>query len=94
MKLDIKKMLVAGLGLTAMVAVGYVALPTAHEPILAMSPLLFLLLSSLLMFFMMKNMQSNYMSSEIQKSGSAPLPTPVAVRIKENSYSIDHSKEI
>jgi len=76
MKCDMKAMLKGGLGLAALIAVAYAALPDAREWIAAVSPFLFFLICPLMMFFMMKGMQSCH-SDNGSKNGrptQAPLP--------------------
>lgn len=59
MKCDIKMMLRAGLGLAVLVAVVYTTFPAARQSLMALTPALFFLLCPLMMFFMMKAMQSS-----------------------------------
>lgn len=66
MKCDIKMMLKAGLGLTVLIVVVYVAFPAARPSIMALTPALFFWLCPLMMFFMMKVMQPS--CHEEQKS--------------------------
>lgn len=58
MKCDMKTMIKAALGLGGVVAVAYATLPIAREWILVSTPFLFFLICPLMMFFMMKGMQS------------------------------------
>ena len=59
MKCDIKMMLKAGLGLAVLVALVYTIFPAARQSLMALTPALFFLLCPLMMFFMMKGMQSS-----------------------------------
>ncbi|PLC54279.1 hypothetical protein CR155_09225 [Pollutimonas nitritireducens] len=81
MKCDMKAMLKAGLGLAVLIAGAYAALPAAREWITAVSPFLFFLICPLMMFFMMKGMQSCHSDNESKKSKvpQAPIPTVAAV---------------
>ena len=72
MKCDIKMMLKAGLGLTVLIVVVYVAFPAVRQSTMALTPALFFLLCPLMMFFMMKVMQSS--CHEEQKSTKQDMP--------------------
>lgn len=58
MKCDMKTMMKAALGLGVAIAVAYATMPAARAWILASASFLFFLLCPLMMFFMMKGMQS------------------------------------
>ncbi|MCX5565826.1 DUF2933 domain-containing protein [Alcaligenes phenolicus] len=73
MKCDMKMMLKAGLGLTAGVAVAYAVFPAARELIMALSPMLFLLICPLMMFFMMKGMHSSQSCHGDHQAGKQQL---------------------
>lgn len=74
MKCDMKMMLKAGLGLTAVIAVVYAALPAARELIVALAPLLLLLICPLMMFFMMKGMHSSHDDHKAEEHQLRPVP--------------------
>ena len=80
MKCDMKMMLKAGAGLAVGIAVAYAVFPAARELLVAVGPFLFLLICPLMMFFMMKGMQSCHTDNETKKSRSAELPTPETVK--------------
>ncbi|MGX5660873.1 DUF2933 domain-containing protein [Castellaniella ginsengisoli] len=63
-----KTMVKAALGLGVAIAVAYATMPAARGWILASVPFLFFLLCPLMMFFMMKGMQS---CDEGQRAGKA-----------------------
>src|SRR5690625_7899443 len=92
MKCDMKTMLKAGLGVAAVAVVGYMAFPAARDLILATSPLLFLLLCPLMMFFMMKSMHSHHTDNGIHKN--VPTPSPEAIRIEQSPQPLDQSKAL
>jgi len=75
MKCDIKMMLKAGLGLTVLIVVVYVAFPAARHSTMALTPALFFLLCPLMMFFMMKAMQSSCHNEQKSTKQDAP-PEP------------------
>lgn len=79
MKCDIKTMLKAGLGLAAVVAIAYAMFPAARGLITSLSPALFLLLCPLMMFFMMKGMQSGQSCNGDHKAVKHQLrPVPLS----------------
>lgn len=75
MKCDMKTMLKAGVGLAVGIAVAYAVIPAARELLVTVSPFLFLLICPLMMFFMMKGMQSCHTESETRNGGSPQRPT-------------------
>ncbi|MDX3893455.1 DUF2933 domain-containing protein [Pusillimonas sp.] len=76
MKCDVKTMLKGGLGLAALIAVAYAALPVAREWIVAVSPFLFFLICPLMMFFMMRGMQSRHSDNDSQNGGPTQAQIP------------------
>jgi hypothetical protein len=76
MKCDVKTMLKGGLGLAALIAVAYAALPAAREWIAAVSPFLFFLICPLMMFFMMRSMQSCHSDNGSKKGGPTQTQIP------------------
>lgn len=80
MKCDMKTMLKAGAGLAVGIAVAYALFPAARELLVAVSPFLFLLICPLMMFFMMKGMQSCHPDHETKKRRSAELPASEPVK--------------
>jgi len=75
MKCDIKMMLKAGLGLAVLVVVFYTTFPAARQSLMALTPALFFLLCPLMMFFMMKAMQSScHNEQKSTKQDAAPEP--------------------
>ncbi|MDX3893209.1 DUF2933 domain-containing protein [Pusillimonas sp.] len=79
-----KTMLKAGLGLAVVIAVAYAALPPAREWITAASPFLFFLICPLMMFFMMKGMQSCHSGNESKKGEPIPASRPKAINQDHN----------
>ncbi|MCI2808856.1 DUF2933 domain-containing protein [Eoetvoesiella caeni] len=86
MKCDVKTMLKGGLGLAALIAVAYAALPVAREWIATVSPFLFFLICPLMMLFMMKGMQSCH-SDNASKNGG-----PTQAQIPEGTNAGGHSR--
>ena len=92
MKCDMKTMLKGGLGLAAMIAVAYTALPIAREWITAVSPFLFFLICPLMMFFMMKGMQSCHTDNGSKKSEPIQAPTPEGTSVGDHPRPWNRSK--
>ena len=86
MKCDIKTMLKAGLGLAAVVAIAYAMFPAARGLITSLSPALFLLLCPLMMFFMMKGMQSCHKEQETTQREAPAVP------LSETSNIVDERR--
>lgn len=93
MKCDRKTMLKAGLGLAVLIAVAYAALPAAREWITAVSPFLFLLICPLMMFFMMKGMQSGHSDNESKKGEPTQMPMPQEANVGDRRRSLNHKIE-
>ncbi|WHQ45993.1 DUF2933 domain-containing protein (plasmid) [Alcaligenes faecalis] len=87
-------MLKAGLGLAVVIAVAYAALPAAREWITAVSPFLFFLICPLMMFFMMKGMQSCHSDNESKKDEPAQAPMPKVANAGDHPRSLDHNKTL
>jgi p-aminobenzoyl-glutamate transporter AbgT len=66
MKCDLKTMMKAALGLAVVVAVAYATLPAARGWITVSAPFLFFLICPLMMFFMMKGMQSCHKEQKVE----------------------------
>ncbi|PLC48599.1 hypothetical protein CR159_17395 [Pollutimonas subterranea] len=84
MKCDMKTMMKTAFGLAVVVAVAYATLPAARGWITASAPFLFFLICPLMMFFMMKGMQSCHKEQKVENNqadtpsskpllGNAPL---------------------
>ena len=93
MKCDMKTMLKAGLGLAVLIAVAYAALPDAREWITAASPFLFFLICPLMMFFMMKGMQSGHSDNESKKGEPTQMPMPQEANVGDRRRSLNHKIE-
>ncbi len=89
-----KMMLKGGLGLAVVIAVAYAALPAAREWITAISPSLFFLICPLMMFFMMKGMQSCHVENGIKKNDPTQIPISKAANSGDNPESIGHKKAL
>lgn len=94
MKCDVKTMLKGGLGLAALIAVAYAALPVAREWIAALSPFLFFLICPLMMLFMMKGMQSCHNDNDPKKSESAQMPRPEGSNTEDRPRPLEHKKAL
>jgi len=92
MKCDMKTMLKAGLGLAVLIAAAYAALPSAREWITAVSPFLFFLICPLMMFFMMKGMQSCHGDNGSKKSKPAQAPMPEGTNAEDHPHLLNHNK--
>ncbi len=92
MKCDMKTMLKAGLGLAVVIAVAYEALPAAREWITAVSPFLFFLICPLMMFFMMKGMQSGHGDNGSKKGEPTQVPMPEGANTRDQPRSLNHNK--
>lgn len=88
MRCDVKTMLKGGLGLAALIAVAYAALPVAREWIVAVSPFLFFLICPLMMLFMMKGMQSYHSDNGSEKG------EPTQAQIPEETKAGAHSRPL
>lgn len=77
MKCDMKTMLKASLGLGVLIAVSYATLPEARVWIAASAPFLFLLICPVMMFFMMKGMQSCDNVQKVEKDQADTSPEPL-----------------
>jgi len=86
MKCDIKMMLKAGAGLAAVVAVAYATFPAARELITALAPALFFLICPVMMFFMMKGMQSCHKEQDISKPEARPVTLPDTKNILDERH--------
>lgn len=92
MKCDMKMMLKGGLGLAALIAVAYAALPVAREWITAVSPFLFFLICPLMMFFMMKGMQSCHTDNGLTKGEPVQVPMPKGANTGNHPRSLNHNE--
>lgn len=92
MKCNMRTMVKAGLGLAVLVAVTYAAMPGAREWIAAVSPFLFFLICPLMMFFMMKGMQSCHGDNGSKKSKPAQAPISEGANAKDHPHSLNHNK--
>lgn len=79
MKCDMKTMMKAALGLGVAIAIAYVAMPAVRGWILASAPFLFFLLCPLMMFFMMKGMQSCDEGQRAEKAQADKAASPSLV---------------
>lgn len=77
MKCDLKAMLKAALGIGVVTAVSYAALPAARVWIVASAPFLFFLICPMMMFFMMKGMQSCDKGQKGEKDQADTSPEPL-----------------
>ncbi|PLC48621.1 hypothetical protein CR159_17535 [Pollutimonas subterranea] len=92
MKCDIKTMVKGGLGLAMVIAVAYAVLPAARELIIAVSPFLFFLICPLMMFFMMKGMQSGHSDNESKKGEPAQVPMPEEANAGDRRRLLNHNR--
>lgn len=83
-----------GLGLAALIAVAYAVLPVAREWIAAVSPFLFFLICPLMMFFVMKGMQSCQGDNGSKNGEPAQVPTPERANAKDHPRSLNHDKAL
>lgn len=92
MKCDVKTMMKAALGLAVVVAVAYATLPAARGWITVSAPFLFFLICPLMMFFMMKGMQSGHSDNESKTSEPAQAPMPEVANVGDYPRALEHKK--